>query len=403
MISFKQYLREAKEGKNLHLTHIEDSIFDGVNATVGAFEFLDELGNMLQSNAAGKYGITVKWDGAPAVFAGINPENGKFFVGTKSVFNVSPKINYTNKDIDNNHGHAPVLAYKLKQALKYFPALGIKGVVQGDLLYTKDDLKAMNIDGETNVTFKPNTILYAVPKSSKLYKKITQSDIGVVWHTRYSGKTMQSMKASFGYNASSLRNTKNVWSTDATFKDDSGVVTFTKEEHEQYRKSLSYAVGLFNSSKSSIAKITSDSELVALLNIYVNSLIRTGSYSPSSVSFLRYIAEREEKEIAKLKSDTAKAKKQEKYQLIKSSIKSNASSFDKIFQLHSALIQCKEILIAKLKKARSLGHYLMTPKGLKVTDPEGFVAIDNSGGTAYKLVDRLEFSRANFNLAKDWS
>ena len=84
MLTFKQYLTEAKEGKNLHLEHLEDEVLNnGINGTRGAINFLQSLRDMLAGNAKRSVNVTVKWDGAPAVFAGINPENGKFFVGTK--------------------------------------------------------------------------------------------------------------------------------------------------------------------------------------------------------------------------------------------------------------------------------------------------------------------------------
>ena len=133
-MNFKEYLKESMEGKNLHLEHLEDNVLNrGVSGARESIDFLRSLRNMLAGQTGSKINVTTKWDGAPSITCGINPENGKFFVGTKSVFNVSPKLNYTNNDIDKNHGHAPVLASKLKLALKYFSNLGIKGVIQGDL------------------------------------------------------------------------------------------------------------------------------------------------------------------------------------------------------------------------------------------------------------------------------
>ena len=113
MLDFKRFLSEEK---NLHLEHLEDELINnGSRGAREAIEFASSLTKMLAGKASKKYNITVKWDGAPAVFAGINPENGKFFVGSKSVFNVTPKINYTNADIDQNHTGG--LAAKLKVAL----------------------------------------------------------------------------------------------------------------------------------------------------------------------------------------------------------------------------------------------------------------------------------------------
>ena len=93
MFSFKGFFTHEK---NTHLEHLEDDIINRCSkGGVNAINFLNSVRNMLAGNIGGKLNMSVKWDGAPAVFCGTNPENGKFFVGTKSVFNKTPKINYT--------------------------------------------------------------------------------------------------------------------------------------------------------------------------------------------------------------------------------------------------------------------------------------------------------------------
>ena len=181
------------EAKNTHLEHLEDEIINkGVVGGNQAIAFLISLKDMLAGQSKRKMNVTVKWDGAPAIFAGTDPDNGKFFVGTKSIFNKTPKINYTVADINKNHGGG--LAAKLIVALKYFPALNIPGIWQGDLLYTREDLKGSDIDGERVIMFTPNTITYTVPVRSQMAQKILASKIGVVWHTTYSGNSMSTLK-----------------------------------------------------------------------------------------------------------------------------------------------------------------------------------------------------------------
>ena len=99
-------------------------------------------------------------NGTVLIICGVNPENGKFFVGTKSVFNVNAKINYTTGDIRRNHSGE--LANKLSIALRELAKLNISGILQGDFLFSKSDLKNESIDGENMITFTPNTITYAV-------------------------------------------------------------------------------------------------------------------------------------------------------------------------------------------------------------------------------------------------
>ena len=232
-MNFTEYLTEGKEGKNLHLEHIEDQVLNrGVAGAREAINFLQSLRNMLAGHADTKMNITTKWDGAPAVFAGTNPENGKFFVGTKGIFAKNAKLNYTDDDIDRNHP-AEGLNAKLKMALRYLPKLGIKGILQGDMMFTKGDLKKETIDGESYITFQPNTIVYAVPTSSKLAQMMMAAQVGIVFHTSYTGQKMEDMKASFNIDIGRLATTKDVWFRDASFTDASGSATFTEEETKQ--------------------------------------------------------------------------------------------------------------------------------------------------------------------------
>ncbi len=177
MQSFLTFLTESK---NLHLEHAEDEIFNfGADGISEVTNFLESLQDMLSGNAKSKVNVTVKWDGAPAVFAGTNPENGKFFVGTKSIFNKNPKLNYTPADIRKNHTKSE-LANKLIESLKYLSKIGIKGVLQGDLLYTTGDIKKATFDNESVLAFTPNTITYTVPTDSDLGKQISASKIGII-------------------------------------------------------------------------------------------------------------------------------------------------------------------------------------------------------------------------------
>ena len=196
--------------KNTHLEHLEDSILlDGGKGATDAFMFLDELARVFSTAGNNNMKITTKWDGAPAVFCGLYPGTSRFFVGTKSIFNVGAKINFNNADVDRNHGHAPGLASKLKDCLKYLPALNIKGVAQGDLLFT-DDKKKAKVNNQDCILFQPNTITYCIPKEDELYGKAWEAKLGVVFHTQYVGDSIQNMRAKFGYDVSELTTSNDV-------------------------------------------------------------------------------------------------------------------------------------------------------------------------------------------------
>ena len=238
MIRFTEMLLEDKGGKNLHLEHLEDEIINyGVDGGRIAINFLRSLRDMLTGNARSSVNMTVKWDGAPAVFAGIDPSDGKFFVAKKSVFNANPKLYKTNAEIDEDKLSGS-LTSKFKIALAEFSKLGIKGVIQGDLMFT-DDKEPQTIDGIKYITFQPNTIVYAVPVDSDLGRIMTKAKVGVVWHTTYSGSKLADMKASFGVNIKGFNKPSSVWMDDATYKDTSGTATFNQRETEFVTKILS--------------------------------------------------------------------------------------------------------------------------------------------------------------------
>ena len=275
MYSFKQYLFEAK---NTHLEHLEDEIINnGYEGGLNAVEFLKSLRNMLTGSSKSKVNLSVKWDGAPAVFCGINPENGKFFVGSKSIFNVTPKINYTQADIRRNHEGG--LADKLSVCLKELPKLNIRGIVQGDLLFTPGDIKSVSIRGENAIAFRPNTITYAVPENTDLAKKILQAKLGIIFHTTYTGRKMTDLKASFGVNVNRFTKTPSVFFDDASYKDASGVATFSATESEQYDSLLRMAMGSISKGKRILDLLKRQTNLLSVgarLKIFFNTMIREG-------------------------------------------------------------------------------------------------------------------------------
>lgn len=401
MLDFKRFLSEEK---NLHLEHLEDELINnGSRGAREAIEFASSLTKMLAGKASKKYNITVKWDGAPAVFAGINPENGKFFVGSKSVFNVTPKINYTNADIDRNHTGG--LAAKLKVALASLSKLGIKNVLQGDMMYS-DDLSSDNIDGVNYITFTPNTITYAVPTDSDLAKQIVKSKMGIIFHTEYTGKDMQSMKASFGPDISYLRKTADVWFDDATLKDHSGAATFTAKETESVKKKLLKIRSMMDRKTMGVLdKFLADPNMQLYIKTFYNTLVRQGSFGTPSAAYAGFKDWTEKKfdtDIDKLKSEKGKEKKRQAKKEMMSYIRSNSKALLRMFAIHAALRDVKMILVRKIEEVKSIGLFLKTNDGFKVTAPEGFVAIDRLSNRAFKLVDRLNFSQANFNAAKNW-
>ena len=403
MFSFKGFITS---NKNTHLEHLEDDIINrGSEGGVNAINFLKSVRNMLAGSASGRVNMSVKWDGAPAIICGTNPENGKFFVGTKSVFNKTPKINYTPGDISNNHS-GPV-ASKLLACLRDLKRLGIKGVYQGDLLFTRSELKPAVIDGEKMITFTPNTITYAVPTSSKLGRRIARARLGIVFHTYYTGKNMQSMTAGFGTIKGSTGSTA-VYLASAGYTDTSGSSTFTTGELARFDGLIRMAQGslikagpLLNSMKSNDS-LSVGFRLKAFFNHYIrNTQGHMGKVKTLQDMFREYYEQILRAEISARKTEKGKQKYKEALETNLKFIDRNRTALYFAIASHVSLGNAKNFLIQKLSQIQSIGHFIRTPNGYRVTNPEGFVAVDKKAG-AVKLVDRLEFSRANFTIAKDW-
>ena len=402
MQGFKQVLLEDR---NTHLEHLEDEIIN--NGTSGAktsIEFLKSIKKMLQGGKGGS-NVSVKWDGAPAIFCGINPENDRFFVGTKSIFNATPKINYTVSDISRNHGGA--LADKLAVALKYLPKLGIKGVIQGDLLFTDDDKKIANVNGERSIVFTPNTITYAVPvASTSMYNRIRAAKIGIIFHTSYSGKKIKTMKASFGASVSGLRKNSNVFFDSAKYQqsEDPG---FNKGEERQFDSAIAMAQGSVYKGGEFIDLIKKDKgplslgvQLKTFFNTYIRAGEKIGNTKVLTNNFEVYFIDKLKKEINGVKTDKAKQKYKEILEVGMKIIRPNRKGLYFAIASYITLQTAKKMLLSKLDGIQSIGSFMRTGNGYKVTSPEGYVAINK--GNAVKLVDRLVFSQANFNVAKDW-
>jgi hypothetical protein len=408
MNSFQQYLTEAK---NTHMEHLEDNVLNGgVDGARQSINFLQSLRDMLAGHSNVKLNTTVKWDGAPAIFAGIDPTDDKFFVAKKGIFNKNPKVYKTPADVRADASGD--LAEKLLICLKYLPELNIKGVIQGDLMFTQSDLKTQDIDGESCVTFHPNTIVYAVPTKSKLAKQIQSAKMGIVWHTTYTGKSFETMKASFGKNIKGkLTPSKNVWFDDATYRDVTGTATMTSEETASMTKILSKAGSVFSSIPASILNDISENEqLLTMIKTFNNSKIRAGEIligNPDShtTELVDFIGSKFQKEIESKKTDKAKeAAKQRKNEAMKFFVNNPKAQINKVFELMKLLIEAKLIVVSKMNKAGGIGTFLKTESGFTVTGQEGYVAIDHTGKNAVKIVDRLEFSRANFSpdILKGW-
>ena len=413
MMTFNSYsiLTEDKGGKNLHLEHLEDEIINyGVDGGRAALNFLRSLRDMLSGASRSSVNMTVKWDGAPAIFTGIDPDDGKFFVAKKSVFNVNPKLYKSIKEIDDDLSGA--LNSKFKVALKEFSKLGIKGVLQGDLMWT-DDIENTKIDGVSYYTFQPNTIVYAIPVDSDLGKRINKTKIGIVFHTTYSGKTLQGMKASFGANISSLSKPSSVWMDDATYKDVSGKAIFTASETTKITEILSNTGKSFQRINANKLRtfLALQGKMIgnlsgASLKTYNNSKVRAGEKIKNpkahAIGYEKWVSTKLQDLITKSKSEGGKTKYKNMRKEFVKEVRKHTSNLSEIITFQNLLVDGKMMIVSKLNSVKGIGTFVRTANGFKVTNQEGYVAIDRLEGNAVKLVDRMEFSYNNFTAIKSW-
>mgnify|MGYP000294112527 CR=1 FL=1 len=403
------------EKKLTHLEHIEDAIFDdGFAGGIEALRMMNGIINTLQGNSKKGVNVQSKVDGSPSIIAGTNPENGKFFVATKALFNKTPKICYTPADIEKNHGHAADLVTKMKVGLKHFPKLGIKGIVQGDFMFIPSQLAKETIDDRDYITFRPNTITYAVPTDDPFADVIQSAKVGVIWHTSYSGATIADLSAKFKVNVTAMTKTKDVWAGDTDFRDVSGRATLTKSELAAVRLEMKKASESLKKLNKKALKILfhdpkEDDTISFNVKIYINDMVSQGEeYSNKQKAiggFINFIRKRYQPKIDKLKSEKGKAKKQKALDDMINTLNSDrniGSTFAYALEWHNNVAEIKLALIKKMEQVNSIAAFNKTSTGYEVTGPEGFVAVDHMTNSAVKLVNRLEFSKNNFNAIKNW-
>ncbi len=363
------------------------------------------MGNLLSGNLTAGVSVTTKWDGAPAIICGIDPADGKFFVGTKSVFAKDSKISKTMQDIDNLYGGG--LAEKLKASLLYLPEVVTEGVLQGDLMFTNDK-KNERINDESFITFRPNTITYAANPDTELGKAINRANLGIVFHTKYTGPVLSEMAASFNVTERDFKPSDDVWAERAEFRDITGAASMSGTERNTYDTCIRVAEGSLKQASSMLNQIQTgkkaleiDTEFLKFFNNYVKEGRPIPSVKQAYNDYMHHLGKEYDKVISKNKTLKAQEAKVLKFVQKIDFITSNEREFQMVIATYMNLQKAKMILVEKMKKISSLRLFVDRGGGnYEATTPEGFVAIVNDKAT--KLIDRLEFSKLNFTIEKIW-
>ena len=387
------------EFKRTHLQHIEDIILtDGHAGGTSVIEYFQGILQTLQGSAEQPINVSVKWDGAPAVVCGTNPENGKWFVGTKGVFGKTPKLNYTKDDISRNHG-TDDLGQKLLKCLVHLKKLNIQGIVQGDYMFDRDTLQRQSTAGENQVTFKPNTITYAVPEDSDLGKQMAAAQLGIIFHTTYTGDRIDNLQAKYGADVAAFARTPDVWFDNATYKNVSGTANFTAEEQAQFTAGMEKLKALLTKVPTNLsAMLGVNKDFLPFFMLFINDQIKKGVLPADTNEYLKGFAEfyqgRMQQQAAGLKAQKALQLRQQKMKDMPLFLKQMQKPLAAMMAFYKEVIALKKLTLDKMNKATAIGTFAQTDSGLEVTDPEGFVAVGKTGD-AVKLVDRLGFSRKN--------
>lgn len=397
--------------QNKHLEHLEDELINfGYGGYVASRDLIQNFITELGGRSTGNVTVTTKWDGAPAIVCGIDPESKQFFVGTKSVFNKKePKVNFTEADIDKNHGEIPDLAKKLKYCLKYFPELNIRGVIQGDLLFTDEDVATKTIDGERYYTATPNTLTYAWAADSDLGKAVNTAKIGAVFHTYYSGAgPLNNMNAGFGVSQFNLKSTRNVFLASATMDNISSKSGLTAAEERTLKSVITVADRNASVAKPFIEMVAQEATkqftLGYTMKRFTNSYVKEGQKINNVNKFIEGFEKAFKKtlveKVESLKSEKSKNEYRDKLASGLQFLEDNKRSFKAFIVIYNSFTNAKNLINNKLAGLSDTKVFLRSGDNFVVTKPEGFVAIVD--GKAVKIVDRLEFSRANFTLEKSW-
>ena len=416
MKSFKQHhsvileFFDAIDGAVKHIDHLEENILN--KGKQGVIEAISQIESSIAYFVdESDYKISTKFDGAPAIVAGLDT-NGKFFVASKSAFAKNPKINYTDQDIIDNHGTGG-LTDKLKLALRYLPSLNIKGIYQMDYMFDpqmKIQETPQTIDGVVNenrfTTFTPNTIKYAVTENSPYGDEINKAKIGVAIHIEYMVQN-------------GILKVKKYTSAPEEFSPSSTVFVFNVLANKSKNAKSSFSKLLLKDvqkKKNQVLKLadkvdfSSLDDYTALLKTYINSEIRAGRFledtSISTEEFVNWISGKFVKDIEKLKSEKGKEKKTTQMRNTLSALKKLRPSIKNAFEITKIIANLKNNLIKifnEITQNDLLGTYLEDAPGeWQTTAPEGFALsrVDADGAQITKLVDRGEFSAANFGTGK---
>lgn len=402
-----------------HMDHLEDLIYYGKNGAEMAFNILEDVFSLLKSEVP-PHGskVSTKWDGSPAVVAARDFKGEKFF-SLKHSWDKGKRFHSPEEiDLAYPEDSQETLRTKLKTLLKFIEMMDLPKdeIWMGDFLFSPEDLEFPEIDGEPYVTFRPNTVVYAVPQSDPLFNKISKSDLGIVWHTVYTGEDFSSLKKNFSPNLDRLTEVPSVFQPSSSIPFNQ--VLFSQEESSV----IDYKMGDLKKSLQELENdpnfelIISDKKLVSRMQKYKNKVIRDyhvevgDLMSPSQL--INQLLGEEDAHIESLTRESFKEASRKKKESFKKFLEGISVTLDKLYQVQEKMVDLKNIFVERIEKAlRSPDNpngslrtfYQSLSRGYIPCGGEGFVISDVDGNVT-KLVSRLDFSLSNWqeDIIKGW-
>ena len=409
----------ANIDKLTHLEHVEDEMLNyGVAGCKKIVQDFQEIRHMLGCGGSGY--MQTKWDGSPSIVAGRDPQNGDFFVAKKSAFNIKPELCYSEYEINAYYGRSQGLVTALTYCLRYFKDIGIKGIVQGDLLFTADTIeKNKTIHGQKLHTFKPQSIEYGIPVDHPLGKAAAKAKIGVVFHTHYAGPDgrqnykglLEDMSARGGLGSEKLKSNSDVLIiNNDTPMDQIGLTDTEEREFDSTVAEIEKQCGICGdfldflvTKGGGTGNPTGEDKyhISPYVKKYFQDEVnpktpgsRTSNIDTTLNQMIEFYGRSMDKIISKLKSPKTISEKVELTKISMQYLENNRDAFKAMINLYKLIQNLKRQIVKKLDPLeKTFKTFVLTPDGYEVVHHEGYVL--HRDGNMVKLINKLEFTKNN--------
>lgn len=398
MQTFSGYVNAPDSKAVTHLPHLEDLVLQPGGAAK-AFAILSELGKVLEGEKPMPSGVSVKWDGSPAIVFGHDPNDGRFFVSTKSAFAKNPKLAKSAADIDAMFPES--IRNILHTCFRELPAICPNGMYQGDFLFDAVGVKTVADKGvAVAVSFAPNVVEYSVPYESPMGQAVRNAAMGIVLHTKLSitPDSEWLLEPMTDADYAKLPTTPRVLVVSSlyAYTPDCDFDVHEKLDWSLVMDALQAHVSLFVNTPS---KVYDDitGPLKSLLPQFINAKVRDGQM-PTTRSFVsefyHWLTEYARKKSETLSTTDGKLRMLARFNAVGQNMLVNVGAWQDFWRVWLGIVEAKECLLSKLRGPAWCDSTIEGKPGV-----EGFVYAVNPA-LSVKLINRMQFSRTNMLRGK---